>query len=282
MPDGSGAQSAAPGSTGQVLLAEDNPINQRVATAMLRHLGFEVDIVVDGTEAVHAATQTRYRAILMDCEIPGVDGYHAASEIRRLEDPSQRTPIIAVIASSARADQKRCLAAGMDDYLEKPLRLKALAAMLALWTAELVPQSRKGGLETPNPVSHHPVPVEEGGDGVPVLDAQVLGRLERLGASTGQDLVGQLAILFLSDTDARMAELRQALADNDAEAVARGAHTLTGSSANLGATGLSRMCAMLATGRVAADGVARATAFAEIEAELVRVRAALELLAAVA
>ena len=122
---------AEPRPSGRVLLAEDHPVNQRVATAMLESLGFHVDVVADGAEAVKAATLTPYRAILMDCQLPVLDGYQATREIRRLEGTSRRTPIIAVTASPMNLDQQRCLAAGMDDYLTKPLSLKALAAVLA-------------------------------------------------------------------------------------------------------------------------------------------------------
>ncbi len=116
-----------------ILLAEDNPINQRVATVMLEHLGFNVDVVDDGAQAVQATTSTQYQAILMDCQMPVLDGYEATGEIRRQQGVSTRIPIIAVTASAMKSDQQRCLAAGMDDYLPKPLTLKALSAVLDRW-----------------------------------------------------------------------------------------------------------------------------------------------------
>ena len=119
--------------SGRILLAEDQPVNQRVATAMLENLGFLVDIAADGAGAVRAAILTRYRAILMDCQIPVLDGYRATGEIRRRQGASSRTPIIALTGSATPADRERCLAAGMDDYLTKPLSVKALAATLARW-----------------------------------------------------------------------------------------------------------------------------------------------------
>jgi len=123
-----------PERTGRLLLAEDNVVNQQVALAMLTMLGFEVDIVSDGTEAVKAATTTPYQAILMDCQMPHLDGYDATREIRRLGAMTHRVPIIAITASAMPSDQERCLAAGMDEYLTKPLNLEMLAAVLDRWT----------------------------------------------------------------------------------------------------------------------------------------------------
>jgi two-component system, sensor histidine kinase and response regulator len=119
--------------SGRILLAEDNSVSQRVATSMLEHLGFRVDVVGDGAAAVKAASETRYRAILMDCQLPVMDGYEATSEIRRLEGASPRVPIIAVTATVAKANHARCVAAGMDDYLLKPFGLKTLTGILLRW-----------------------------------------------------------------------------------------------------------------------------------------------------
>ncbi|MEA2704663.1 MAG: hypothetical protein QOD63_2608, partial [Actinomycetota bacterium] len=127
---------ARAGSAGRVLLAEDNLVNQQVASAMLVNLGFAVDIAADGAEAVAAATTTRYRAILMDCQMPVMDGYQATGQIRSLPGESRRTPIVAVTASAMKSDVQRCLEAGMDDHLSKPLRLKALATVMARWAPD--------------------------------------------------------------------------------------------------------------------------------------------------
>jgi two-component system sensor histidine kinase/response regulator len=276
VPEVTRTRSGETGRSGRVLLAEDNTINQRVGVAMLEHLGFDVDVVADGREAVQAASRTHYRAILMDCQIPGLDGFQATGEIRGLEEPGRRTPIIAVTSCASTADRQRCLAAGMDDYLAKPLRLKTLAGALARWApeasrvnivdarAELDPSSRRGLTYAAD-------------SGQPVLDPHVVARLERLGAAAGEDLMAQLATLFLADADALISVLRRALAEGDAAAVVRSAHTLSGSSANLGATDLARLCASMAHD-AAADLVGGEELFASIEAELKRVRSALGLL----
>lgn len=140
---------------GRILLAEDNPVNQRVATAMLARLGFGVDVVGDGAEAVKAATSTPYQVILMDCQMPVLDGYRAASEIRRLEAGSVHTPIIAITAAAMKSDNQRCLDAGMDDYLTKPLSLATLAAALARWATD---GSGPAGADEPTEPSWAPTP----------------------------------------------------------------------------------------------------------------------------
>jgi CheY-like chemotaxis protein/HPt (histidine-containing phosphotransfer) domain-containing protein len=260
--------------SGLILLAEDQPVNQRVATAMLENLGFAVDVVADGAGAVRAAILTPYRAILMDCQIPVLDGYRATGEIRRLQGASGRTPIIAVTGSATPADRERCLAAGMDDYLTKPLRVEALAAMLARWASG---GSVPAGVVRPIAAlpSDRVDPAVAVDLAHPVLDAQVVGRLERLGDAAGEDLMGQLTTMFLADADAWVVALREGLAGDDAVAVHRSAHTLSGASANLGATDLARLCASLATDGGAGDLVHGGARLGAIEAELGRVRSAL-------
>ncbi len=257
----------------RVLVAEDNVINQRVAGAMLRHLGFDVDVVADGADAVRAAVTTPYRLILMDCQLPGLDGYQATAEIRRLQEPTRRTPIIAVTGSEAAADRQRCLAAGMDDHVAKPLRLKALTSLISRWAPQGPPAS-----VTDEPAEPSKVNGSAADPGRAVLDAGVVARLERLGAAAGEDLLGQLAALFLADAQTRVGSLRQALAEGDALAVVRSAHSLTGSSGNLGATELSRLCGILAADGRAAELVGRSALIDGIEAELERVRSALDAL----
>jgi two-component system sensor histidine kinase/response regulator len=260
----------------RVLLAEDNVVSQRVAAAFLEHLGFNVDVVTDGRQAVRAATRTVYHAILMDCQIPVVDGFRASREIRRLKGSSCRTPIIAVTASSA-SDHKRCLAAGMNGCLAKPLSLKALTAAMTRWApdwqAPMLASERSAA-------EHGPIVLHSIEDQVvvvapAVLDRQILGRLERLGRTAGEDLVGQVAKLFLADADACIVAMRVALKAADTAAIVRLAHALSGASANLGATDLVRSCTTLETQASGGDLVGGAATLDVLEAELERVRTAL-------
>ena len=117
----------------RVLLAEDNETNQKLALASLVKLGCQVEIVATGREAVARALAGQFDLILMDCWMPELDGYGATAEIRQRHHTAQRVPIIAVTANAMEGDREKCLAAGMDDYITKPVRLTALKVILARW-----------------------------------------------------------------------------------------------------------------------------------------------------
>jgi two-component system, sensor histidine kinase and response regulator len=263
--------------TRAILLVEDNRVNQLVGRALLEHLGFSVDLAIDGADALRAAARKPYRAILMDCQIPGVDGYQATAAIRLREGTGRRTPIIAVTATVNHANRQRCLAAGMDEYLGKPLDLAGVSAALArcgvtgtisLDNAAEVAQQATEPARAIDFVSQ----VRE----CPVLDPEVVGRLGRLGDATGESLMAQLAPLFLVHAESYLDDLRVALAVHDAHAVTMAAHALRGASANLGATDLARRCAWMETHGNAGDLTRADPLLDAITTELGRVRGALE------
>ncbi|WP_321476763.1 ATP-binding protein [uncultured Paludibaculum sp.] len=128
MPARGGDQPAA-----RILLAEDNPVNQRIAKRLLERAGHEVTIANDGHSAVQAWQRERFDAVFMDCQMPGIDGYEATGEIRKLENGLRHTPIIALTAAAMGGERERCIRAGMDDYLTKPIDLAELNRILSSW-----------------------------------------------------------------------------------------------------------------------------------------------------
>ncbi|HUF33381.1 MAG TPA: response regulator [Acidimicrobiales bacterium] len=210
-----------------LLVAEDNPVNQQVARQMLERRGHRVDVVGDGAEALEAATRISYDAVLMDCQMPVMDGYQATRAIRGAEGQERRTPIIAMTAGATVGDVERCLAAGMDDHVSKPVRWDALDDILARWC--------RGSNDTP------PTPL----DGVEILDAEVIDGLTELDGGSGS--MATLVATFRADAEGRLANLRLAAASDDADAVASLAHSLKGSAANLGASAAAARAATLET-----------------------------------
>jgi CheY-like chemotaxis protein len=117
----------------RILMAEDNPINQRVGKLILQRAGFNIDVVADGNEALEAHQARPYDLILMDCQMPTMDGFEASQKIRELAQP--QPVIIAVTANALVGERERCLNAGMDDYLSKPFQAEQLIAMVKKWVA---------------------------------------------------------------------------------------------------------------------------------------------------
>jgi CheY-like chemotaxis protein len=138
-----------------VLLAEDNLINQKVARAILTREGCTVDVAENGIQAVEMARSKAYDLILLDCQMPEMDGYEAAAAIRKLEQGKRKTPIIAATASAFTEDKLRCMSAGMDDYISKPITKDSLATVLERWLKADVPESLPAQPTAPavNPVA---------------------------------------------------------------------------------------------------------------------------------
>jgi len=121
---------------GRILIAEDNPINQRVASLQVKSLGFETDVVANGEDALEALSRLAYTLVLMDCQMPKMDGLAATRELRLREAERSHTPVIALTANAFASDREACLASGMDGFLSKPVNLRELAEVLDRWSVQ--------------------------------------------------------------------------------------------------------------------------------------------------
>ncbi|MDB5082070.1 MAG: domain S-box protein [Chloroflexi bacterium] len=225
---------------GRILVAEDNIINQQVAVGMLEAGGYRVDVVTNGHEALSALERRSYDAILMDCQMPEMDGYAATIEIRRREGETLRTPVIAMTANALFGEREKCLAAEMDDYITKPVNPSDLYALLEKWIKPVGSRAnppKSESVETSTEVKTAPF--------VGVLDEAVLQNLLKLQSVSGTDVLGKVIDLFSENTPKRLAELKESINLNDANALARIAHSLKGSSGNVGASHLATLLAEL-------------------------------------
>ncbi len=214
-----------------ILTAEDNPINQLVISEQLKTLGYEVTAVSNGLEVLEALATGTYDLVLMDCQMPHLDGYETASRIRQLPGETARIPIVALTAHALQEELDKCLAAGMNDYITKPFREEALQRKLERWLGG-DPETSAQALE-PAP----PTPAEE------AVDPWQLDSLRLLGREAGSDFVPNLIEQFRSLP--YLDELRRALDRGDRLALKGRAHALKGTSSLLGAVRLPRLCAQL-------------------------------------
>jgi two-component system, sensor histidine kinase and response regulator len=186
----------------RVLVAEDNQVNQKLALMQLEKSGYRADAAANGLEVLAAIKRIPYDLILMDCQMPEMDGFQATAEIRRQEGAGRRVPIVAMTANALEGDRERCLASGMDDYLPKPVRLEALQAVLRKWDM--------------------------------VLDRSAVDAVLEASGEGAAEFFASLTEVYLRDARERVELLRAAAARGDAAALAETAHALKGSSANLG------------------------------------------------
>jgi two-component system, sensor histidine kinase and response regulator len=222
----------APAGARRVLVAEDNEVNQLVIETMLARRGFAVDVAVNGREALEMVAAGAYAAVFMDCQMPELDGYEATASLRAGEPDGTRLPVIAMTAHAMKGDRERCLQAGMDDYLSKPLRPEQLDAVLERWL---------------------------GRDGRQAVDPLIDEARMRTFRDDYPDVVDQLVDLFMQSTPPLLGELREAVDGDDGERLRRAAHKLKGSCQNIGATFMATLCGSLEAGehdpRATLDGL---------------------------
>jgi signal transduction histidine kinase/DNA-binding response OmpR family regulator len=235
----------------RVLLVEDNKVNQVVALRMLRAFGIAAQVAGDGAAAVAAMQAETFDLAFMDCQMPVMDGYEAT---RVLRDQGYRLPIVAMTANALFGDREKCLAAGMSDYLSKPIKRDTLAAALATWLKPAAPVAIEASISS--------APIAS-------LDSAVLAQLQRLMGEDFQDLIAT----YLNDAPAQLLAMKSAVAGIDRESLQRSAHSLKSTSAALGAMELAGVAAAietLACDRESLSQAAPAIASAESEFESVR------------
>ena len=247
------ASDVTAGLRGRVLVVEDNTLNQLVAVGMVTRLGYEVDTAENGREALEAVRVGDYAAILMDCHMPVMDGFAATREIRRYQGRTNHTPIIALTAGALASDRERCLAAGMDDYISKPIDHEALEAVLERWVPEV-------SVTPPRPPTERE-PQLSAAD--PVIDETRLSDLAKLQTRDGTSLLASFVAAFSSRSIDRIAAVQHAVEAADHEALTVAAHELKGSAATIGAV---RVAAV--SGEIERAGLAECRPDPELLAQL--------------
>jgi CheY-like chemotaxis protein/HPt (histidine-containing phosphotransfer) domain-containing protein len=199
-------------------VVEDNDVNQLVALGILETLGYAANTADDGEQAVEAWREGCYAAVLMDVQMPRMDGYAATRAIRALEPEGERVPVLAMTAAAVEGEREKCLAAGMDDFLTKPVDPEALGAMLRRWVHDA-----EDGRQAPT----------QARDGDGVLDLDRLDMLRDLDPTSTTYLDRAIAN-FIARGPESVGTIRRAVADGNAEALTQAAHRLKGSALNLG------------------------------------------------
>jgi two-component system sensor histidine kinase/response regulator len=230
------APTVAPSTSKRILIAEDNPINQEVAALMLEHLGYEVAVAASGVEALAALQKDAFALVLMDCQMPEMDGFTAAAAIRSRTDVVREIPIIAMTANAMKGDRERCMAAGMDDYIAKPIDPKDLAAKIAKWCADAAGIRR--------------------GESAPAPDASEMDRSVALVAR------------HLAETEQTLLALRAALSRHDEVESRRLCELLRGRSAEIGAWRMVELAEEVTRGEFTASNAA----LSELEQEFDQVK----------
>ncbi len=253
----------------RVLVAEDNVANQKVAVRLLEKFGCRVDVAATGAEAVRLLRLLSYDLVFMDCQMPEMNGYEATREIRRQKGPNRKVPIIAMTANAMAGDREDCLAAGMDDYIAKPIEVDQMVEMLQRWARPAAEPDR--GKPTPPPAASSTTPATPPAT-VPAVDAEAIDRLRGLADGDSLSFLKDILGTFRDDTAQRLATLRTAAAAKHAGGLRQAAHAIKGSSLNVGAFVLAELCQKVE--QLAESGSLDAVAglVAQIEQEFERVK----------
>jgi CheY-like chemotaxis protein len=215
----------------RVLVAEDNTVNSRILLVMLRTLGCFPDLVEDGPAALQALAREAYDLVLMDCQMPGLDGDQVTKELRANPDQYRSQPVVvAVTADNSDKHRRRCLASGMDGFIAKPIRLEKLVSGLEQWPLLL------GTWRTSN------TDEDAAAAGVEDLRAQLHRQLVDRAGGSGGEFVHDYIDLFLTDTASRLEKMRTALAAKNTDKLSRESHALKGTCLEFGVVRMGQYC----------------------------------------
>ncbi|PCE30578.1 hybrid sensor histidine kinase/response regulator [Burkholderia ubonensis] len=268
----------------RVLLVEDNAVNQQITLAMLEDTGYDVAVAENGRQALERLANERFDVVLMDCQMPLMDGFEATQLLRRreAETGAPRLPVIALTANAISGDRERCLAAGMDDYLSKPFRRDALLKLLAHFSRDAAPaaiavaasdDAIDAAIDAASAATD--ADADDADDDANVIDRNALDALRALQRPGRPDVLTRIIDQFTLDAPRLIGDMHAAVAAGDAVALKIAAHTLKSSSANVGAHRLSARCREIEQFARAAEVAAAADLIAGTDAEFGRAQAAL-------
>ena len=248
----------------KILLAEDNRVNQQVALLILEKLGYRADTVSDGQEVLKALQRRNYDLVLMDVEMPQMDGFTAARLICQGWQPQERPQIVAVTAYAMQGDREKCLQAGMDGYVSKPIRESELLPVLE--RASNIAQEKKSNLKKSSSTL----------TSFQVIDHQVLDSLKKLGKAKAKGIVTTIIEQYFEDAPQNIAKIHNAIAEGNPQALRHASHSLRSSSANLGAFVLSQYCQDIEDMARQGSTEISSQQLMQIEAEYEKVKTALQ------
>jgi CheY-like chemotaxis protein/HPt (histidine-containing phosphotransfer) domain-containing protein len=229
----------------RILLAEDNVVNQKVATSLLNRIGYRADLAANGLEVLDALKRQHYDVIFMDAQMPEMDGEEATIAIRQRWPATEQPRIIAMTANVLHGDRERYLALGMDDYVPKPVSISDLSRALLASHArtddaeESAPTFSRAVAIAPELLSSSPVdaPADTG-----LVDPAALDQYLQMMGDEGIQFVKELVAMYLSDTPKLIDQLKEGLVEANADNVRRVAHTMKGNSRTIGAMTLAELC----------------------------------------
>jgi CheY-like chemotaxis protein/HPt (histidine-containing phosphotransfer) domain-containing protein len=238
-------------------VAEDHPVNQLVAVGLLERFGYRADVVSNGKEAVEAVNRSRYDLVLMDCQMPEMDGFEATRRIRESEPPGRRLPILALTADATEHGREECMGSGMDDYVTKPIDRTQLREALLRW---LPPE-----LEDDCEAAEQPKPTT----------SPAVLRMSQLSSVVGDDptKIRRFLELFTSTTGTLMDQIGASIERREAPGLRRLSHTLKGSCGNIGAVEMAGLARQLEEAAAAEDWSQAGAVWRELEGSFERTRA---------